>query len=81
MVARVQSHSGGLLVSFFRDGEQPEIMPATSGERAASTAIMMIASRIVLYPGDTITVRRDDDQPEPDDQPDLPEPSRSAHYS
>jgi hypothetical protein len=78
MVARVQSHSGGLLVTFFRDGEQPETMPAQSGERAASTAIMMVASRIVLYPGDTITVRRDDDQMDRDE---LPEVSRSSHHS
>jgi hypothetical protein len=84
MVARVQALSGGLLVTFSRDGEQPDIMPAQSGERAASTVIMMVASRLVLYPGDSITVERDDGRPEPDDQPpapDLPVASRSSHYS
>jgi hypothetical protein len=77
MVARVQTHSGGLLITFFRDGEPPEVMPAPSGERAASTVIMMVASRVVLYPGDIVTVQRDDDRSEPD----LPEVSRSSHHS
>jgi hypothetical protein len=82
MVARVQSHSGGLLVTFFRDGESPDQQHARDGRHAAAVAITAITTRLVLMPGDTVTVRRDDGRPEPDDQPpDLPEPNRSSQYS
>jgi hypothetical protein len=82
MVARVQSHSGGLLVTFFRDGESPDQHHARDGQQAAAVAITALRTRLVLMPGDTVTVRRDDERPEPDDQSqELPEPSRSAHYS
>jgi hypothetical protein len=33
-------------------------MPARDGQTAASATITMIAGRLMLYPGDAITVRR-----------------------
>jgi hypothetical protein len=78
MVARVKRETGGLIVTFFRDGEEPDEMRASDSQRAAAAAITAIAARLKLYPGDTITVRRED---EPGEQPELPETSRASHVS
>jgi hypothetical protein len=60
MVARTRTYRGDLLVTFSRDGEPDEARLVPNGERAASTAIMMIAAREGLIPGDRVTVREDD---------------------
>jgi hypothetical protein len=61
MVARVQSYHGHLLVAFTSDGEEPEIQLVSSGERALKVALLMIARRDVLRPGDQLAVKRADD--------------------
>jgi hypothetical protein len=60
MVARTRSYRGDLLVIFSRDGEPDDARLAPNGSRAASTALMMIALRGELIPGDRLTVREDD---------------------
>jgi hypothetical protein len=74
MVARVQ-RDHGLVVTFFRDGEDPEQVRARDPADAWKTAIHMIVHREVLQVGDTLTVRSESDPPE------LPEHSRPSHFS
>jgi hypothetical protein len=76
MPARTQPARGLLAITFTRDGEEPETHQAIDGARAAATAITMIAARLTLLPGDTITCYRADDKPPAD-----PETSRASHYS
>jgi len=45
-------------VTFSRDGEEPEEMFASDGQRAWRNAITLIAKREWLLSGDTLTVRR-----------------------
>jgi hypothetical protein len=47
-------------VTFSRDGEEPEEMFASDGQRAWRDAITLIAKREWLLCGDTLTVRRMD---------------------
>jgi hypothetical protein len=75
MVARTQPSRGLLAITFSRDGEEPTSQQAADGAQAAAAAIIMIAARLVLQPGDTITCRL------ASDDPDLPASSRSSHYS
>jgi hypothetical protein len=75
MVARTQPTRGLLVITFSRDGEEPETHQAIDGGRAAATAITMIAARLTLRPGDTVACRL------ASDDPDLPASSRSSHYS
>jgi hypothetical protein len=46
-----------LFVAFARDGEEPETHQVIDGQRAAATAITVIASRLNLQPGDTVVCR------------------------
>jgi hypothetical protein len=55
MVARTRPE-GELLVIFSRSGERDEALVVPNGERAAATAVLMIAGRGELYPGDQLTV-------------------------
>jgi hypothetical protein len=64
-----------LAVTFMGDGEEPEAIIVEDGLHAAVCAKGMIARPFTLQDGDTIICcRRGDD-------PDLPESSRSSHYS
>jgi hypothetical protein len=60
MVARIRSE-GELVVIFSRDGEGDDARIAPNGERAAVTAVLMIAGRGVLHVGDQLLVHRDDE--------------------
>jgi hypothetical protein len=55
MVARTE---GELLVIFSRDGERDDARIVPNGERAAVTAVLMIAGRGVLHAGDQLLVQR-----------------------
>jgi hypothetical protein len=57
MVGRTRTYSGHLLLTFTTDGEEPEQQLAATGERALKIALLMIARRDVLRPGDTLTVQ------------------------
>jgi hypothetical protein len=59
MVARVKPE-GELLVIFSRDGENDDARIVPNGERAAVTAVMMIATRGVLCAGDQLLVQHYD---------------------
>jgi hypothetical protein len=61
VVARPRAESRALVVTFSRDGEKPEEMFASDGERAWRNAIALIAKREWLLSGDTLTVRRTED--------------------
>jgi hypothetical protein len=78
MVARTQS-SHGLIVAFRRDGEPPETVFCQDGVRAWAHAIHLITKHEALQAGDTLQVL--DATSDPDHRPELPEASRSAHYS
>jgi len=58
VVARTRPESHALVVTFSRDGEEPEEMFASDGQRAWRNAITLIAKREWLLSGDTLTVRR-----------------------
>jgi hypothetical protein len=58
VVARTRPESHALVVTFSRDGEEPEEMFAGDGQRAWQNAIALIAKRELLLSGDTLTVRR-----------------------
>jgi hypothetical protein len=60
MVGRVHTHRGDLLVIFSRDGEPDDVRLAPNGDRAAAIAIMVIAGRGTLQPGDRLLVRGDE---------------------
>jgi hypothetical protein len=60
MPARTRSE-GELLVIFSRAGEPDDARIVPNGERAAVTAVLMIATRGVLRAGDQLTVTRYDD--------------------
>jgi hypothetical protein len=50
-----------LLVSFVREGEEPERQLVLSPERALIVAMSMMARHFALYAGDRIEVQRADD--------------------
>jgi hypothetical protein len=78
MVARVRREPSALVVVFARDAEQVDELYARDGHEALRQAFALLARREFLLSGDTLTVRRPADQPPPED---LPEPSRSSHFS
>jgi hypothetical protein len=55
MVARIRPE-GELVVIFSRDGERDDARIVPNGERAAVTAVLMIAGRGVLHAGDQLLV-------------------------
>ena len=57
-VDRTRAESHALVVTFSRDGEEPEEMFASDGQRAWRNAITLIAKREWLLSGDTLTVRQ-----------------------
>src|SRR5262249_12059301 len=59
MVARTRTEAE-LLVIFSRDGENDEAKIVPSPERAAVTAVLMIAGRGSLHAGDQLLVQHDD---------------------
>jgi hypothetical protein len=61
MPAYANKADGSLLVTFARDGEEPERQLVLSPERALIVAMAMLARRFGLYAGDHITVQRADD--------------------
>jgi len=61
VVARTRSESHALVVTFSRDGEEPEEMFASDGQRAWQNAITLITKREWLLSGDTLTVRQTDE--------------------
>jgi hypothetical protein len=60
MVARTQPE-GELVVIFQRDGENDDARIVPNGERAAVTAVLMIAGHGVLHAGDQLRVQRYDE--------------------
>jgi len=56
MVVRTQSHAL-LIVTFHREGEEPETMLARDGQHARAHAIALITECEGLQHGDTLTVR------------------------
>lgn len=65
MVARTRNYGGELLVIFSRDGERDDARIVPNGERAAVTAVLMIAGRGALQAGDQLIVQRHpEDAPE-----------------
>jgi hypothetical protein len=56
MVVRTRPE-GELVVIFSRAGEQDDARLVPNGERAAATAVMIIAARGVLHAGDQLTVQ------------------------
>jgi hypothetical protein len=60
MVARARAE-GELLVIFSRDGERDDARIVPNGERAAVTAVLMIAGRGTLHAGDQLLVQRYDE--------------------
>jgi hypothetical protein len=75
MVARTRSETGGLIVVFSPDGEEPQEMPATDSYRAAAIATTAIDTRPRFLPGDIVMCRLADDglAPNPGVLGDLPE--------
>ncbi len=65
MVARTRT-DGELVVIFSRDGERDDARIVPNGERAAVTAVLMIAGRGTLHAGDQLLVQHYD-KAEPDD--------------
>lgn len=77
MVARtLPSPIGGMTVVFTRAGKVEAHFHAASGKEAAGHAIELILALATLEPGDTLTV-----EPDGEGKDELPEVSRSAHYS
>jgi len=60
MVARIRT-GRELAVIFSRHGEQPETRIVPNGERAAVSAVLMIATRGTLYDGDSLLVQHYDE--------------------
>jgi hypothetical protein len=75
MVARTRPERSRLLVQFAREGEEPERIHVADGEQALAQALYLLAKRHALLVGDALTVLHGDAGP------DLPEASRSSHYS
>jgi len=50
-----------LTVIFHRDGENPETRIVPNGERAAVSAVLMIATRGILHDGDSLLVQHYDE--------------------
>jgi hypothetical protein len=63
VVAHLKRYEGDLVVTFSRDGETDERRLAPNPERAMSTALMVIAARGALYPGDMLLVTEYTDGP------------------
>jgi hypothetical protein len=80
MAARVQQQPGDLIVVFSRPGERPESILCADGDRAAQHGVHLLAKHAPLRPGDLLLVRRDAEVGSYDDS-NLPEASRSSHYS
>lgn len=64
-----------LTVTFMRGGEVLDTRSAPTGERAVKVAILMLVKMEQLQGGDQLVVI------EAPDLPDIPEASRSGHYS
>jgi hypothetical protein len=64
MIARVQVVKTGstLRVIFHRLGEEPEVLIARDPEHAWAHAIALISQREDMRHGDTLTVRRTDEE-------------------
>jgi len=60
MVARIRPERE-LAVIFSRDGETPETRIVPNGERAAVSAVLMIATRGILHNGDSLLVQHYDE--------------------
>ncbi len=60
MVGRTRTE-GELVVIFSRDGERDDARIVPNGERAAVTAVLMIAHRGSLHPGDQLLVQKYDE--------------------
>ena len=60
MVARTRTERE-LVVIFNRDGETPETRIVPNGERAAVSAVLMIATRGILHDGDSLLVQHYDE--------------------
>jgi len=56
MVARIRHEADLLLVTFSRDGEEPEQQLAPTGERARKIALVLLARQAALRAGDNLTV-------------------------
>jgi hypothetical protein len=66
MVARTRSEGELVVIIFSRDGERDDARIVPSPERAAVTAVLMIAGRGSLHAGDHLLVQRyTGDQEEP----------------
>jgi hypothetical protein len=64
MVGRTRPEPNALVVTFSRDGEEPDALFAKDGQQAWRHAVTLIAKREWLLSGDTLNVRRteaDDD--------------------
>jgi len=61
VVALTRAESHALVVTFSRDGEEPEEMFASDGQSAWRDAVTLIAKREWLLSGDTLTVRHTDE--------------------
>jgi hypothetical protein len=61
LLARTKPESPAIVVTFSRDGEEPEEMFASDGQRAWHNAITLIAKREWLLCGDLLTIRRLDE--------------------
>ena len=57
MVGRTKTYRDGLLVTLTTNGEdEPEQVLARTPEAALKAAILMLAKRDALYPGDVLSV-------------------------
>jgi hypothetical protein len=55
MVARVRS-DGALIVTFQRDGEDPQQVTVPDGVQALATAVYVLSTKERLYPGDRLHI-------------------------
>jgi hypothetical protein len=62
MAARTRSEPHALVVTFSRDGEEPDTLFAKDGQHAWRQAITLITRREWLLSGDTLTVRRTENE-------------------
>jgi hypothetical protein len=60
MVARARS--GGLVISFYREGLPPEHVYCQTGDLAWQHAVHLLARRETLQPSDILVVRRADEK-------------------
>jgi hypothetical protein len=61
MPARTQRNPTALTVTFHRDGESPTTLLARDGDEAWGHALRLIGRQHFLLAGDTLCVRRADD--------------------